>query len=388
MTGNQRRRLPWVLMLLGALMALYALGMLLQTGNMLQYCALAPEAGEKGENLKALADSARRLGDSMKDTFAWTAIGGTCGTVTLSSESSSAEAKLIAMGEGWLEIYPRFLVRGRRIGESELQQGAAVIMLDEDLAFSLFGTELPEDAAVILNNVTFQVVGTVRHGGSRSGRRGVGDTVAFDAYVPLLTVVANEVPLKMLMLSVLPQDNSGTAQIFRENAMQWLAGGEMIDLQKEAMRRTVLPRILLLIVGLYAMVGLFRRMACLASKWFDSYMQSLKGSYFTALIPRLLGTVAMTLLGFGALIGATYLLMLFSVQPLYVFTEWVPENIVEWTSIARVFWNLTAEAARPVRIGSRELRVVEFWGGLLRWGVIMLLLGAALLPKARRPQKR
>ena len=388
MTGNQRRRLPWVLMLLGALMALYALGMLLQTGNMLQYCALAPEAGEKGENLKALADSARKLGDSMKDTFAWTAIGGTCGTVTLSSESSSAEAELIAMGEGWLEIYPRFLVRGRRIGESELQQGAAVIMLDEGLAFSLFGTELPEDAAVILNNVTFQVVGTVRHGGSRSGRRGVGDTIAFDAYVPLLTVVANEVPLKMLMLSVLPQDNSGAAQIFRENAMQWLAGGEMIDLQKEAMRRTVLPRILLLIVGLYAMVGLFRRMACLASKWFDSYMQSLKGSYFTALIPRLLGTVAMTLLGFGALIGATYLLMLFSVQPLYVFTEWVPENIVEWTSIARVFWNLTAEAARPVRIGSRELRVVEFWGGLLRWGVIMLLLGAALLPKARRPQKR
>ena len=40
-------------------------------------------------------------------------------------------------------------------------------------------------------------------------------------------------------------------------------------------------------------------------------------------------------------------------------------------------------AARLVRVGSRELRVVEFWGGVLRWGTILVLLGAALRGKRR-----
>ena len=150
------------------------------------------------------------------------------------------------------------------------------------------------------------------------------------------------------------------------------------------MRGMMLPRFLLLVVGLYVMVGLFKRMTLLAERWFGGYMQALKQSYFTALIPKLLGIIGLTLLGYAALIGLTYLLMLFSSQPLYVFTEWVPENIVEWSSISRVFWNLTAEAGRLVRIGSRELRVVEFWSGVERWGLILALLGAALLPKARR----
>ena len=136
--------------------------------------------------------------------------------------------------------------------------------------------------------------------------------------------------------------------------------------------------VLLLIVGLYVMVGLFKRMTALAGRWFEGFRQALKQSYIKALIPRLLGIIALTLLGYAALIGVTYLLMVFSAQPLYVFTEWVPENIVEWSSISKVFWSLTASAGRLVRIGTRELRVVQFWGGIMRWGMISLLLGFAL----------
>ena len=94
--------------------------------------------------------------------------------------------------------------------------------------------------------------------------------------------------------------------------------------------------------------------------------------------------VALTLLGYAALVGLTYLLMVFSAQPLYVFTEWVPENPVAWSAITKVFWNLTTAAGKLVRVGSRELRAVEFWGGLARWGVLLLLLGAALRPR-RKP---
>ena len=53
-------------------------------------------------------------------------------------------------------------------------------------------------------------------------------------------------------------------------------------------------------------------------------------------------------------------------------------SIVSWSSLSKVFWNLTTSAARLTRIGTRELRTVEFWGAMLRWGVITTLLGFAL----------
>ncbi|MDO4867038.1 MAG: ABC transporter permease [Clostridia bacterium] len=390
MSNEKKRRLPWVLMTLGALMALVALVMVLQTRSVLQYTVVTPDPGEKGEAIAKLAEAGSGIGAELKEALTWTVVGGEAESVSLTAGDNTSEATLFAMGEGWLEVYPRFLTWGRRIGESELANGDRVMMLDEGLAFRLFGEELPEDAKVTINENPWRVVGVVRHGGGPLHGRGVGDRALYDAYVPLIAAAREAVDLDTLTLSAVPQSNgAGAAQLFEEAARnEWVPGGELINLSKEAMRRTILPRVLLLIVGLYALVGLFKRMTALCMGWFEDFRQALNARYFKSLIGRLLGILALSLLGYAALIGATYLLMAFSVRPLYVFTEWVPENIVEWSSIAKVFWNLTTEAARLVRIGTRELREVEFWGGVLRWGMILLLLGAALLPKAKRAGKK
>ena len=380
----RKRRLPWVLMVLGALMALWALLMLRQTPNVLQYCVNPPEAGEKGANIRALAESAKKMGDSMKDTLAWTALDGGNGKVSLAGGNVTEEVNLAAIGEGWLEVYPRFVIQGRRVGESELEQGSRVMMLDDGLAFKMFGEELPDDASVKLNDVEYRVVGTVRHGGSILGGRGVADRVAYDAYIPLLAAASDGIALETMTLSAVPQGGAGAAMLFQESAQQWATGGQLIDLSKEAMRRFILPRIVLLIVGLYAMLGLFKRATELVMRWFGGFKQDLSRHYFKELVLRLTRLILQTLLLYGALIGATWLLLVFSAQPLYVFTEWIPENFVEWSSISEVFRNLTADAANLQRFATRELRILEFWGGLMRWGTVLILLGAALLPKAKR----
>lgn len=384
----RKRRLPWVLMALGAIMALAALGMLSQTRDVVQYCVVAPDPGEKGEAIRALSESAQKLGESMKDSLAWTTLNAAVGAVSLSVGNNSVDANLIAIDEGWLEVYPRFLTQGERLSESELQDGARAIMLDEGLCFKLFGATLPEKPIVKLNGVDYRLTGTVRHGGSLLGGRGVGDALEYDAYIPLMSAVDAGLTLNALTLSAVPLGSSGAVVMFEESAREWMPGGQLINLKKEAMRQEILPRFLLLVVGLYAMVGLFRRLTVMVIGWFHGFSEALKLNYLRALLPRLAGLVALTLACYGALIGLTWLLMSFSVQPLYVFTEWVPENIVEWASISKVFWNRVSEAATLVRLGTRELRVIEFWGGLLRWGVILALLGAALLPKARRPKAR
>lgn len=388
MQNTNKRRLPWLLMILGAAMALGALAMLLTTRGALQYSVVAPTGEKAGETIAGLAESAGKLGQSMKDSLAWTAIGGTADGVSLTGDAGSAEVTLVAMGEGWLEVYPRFIAGGSRISEADLARGERVIALDADLAFRLFGAELPPNAAVKLQNKRYRVVGTVRHAGSPWGGRGVGDACEYDAYVPLLAAAADGIPLDVLTLSALPAGasaTSGAAQRFEEAARgEWMAGGTMVNLSKEVMRRTILPRMLLLIGGLYALVALFKRMTGLCAGWFRGFRRALDRHYFRALIPRLIGLIALTLLGYGALIALTYLLLAFSVQPLYVFTEWIPENIVSWSSIRKVFWNLTGDAAKLTRVGTRELRAVEFWGGVLRWGVILALFGAALMPWRNR----
>ena len=82
------------------------------------------------------------------------------------------------------------------------------------------------------------------------------------------------------------------------------------------------------------------------------------------------------LLGYAALAGAAFALAKFSIDPLYVFTEWVPEVVVELSSIAKRFWSLNDANAAAVRYISRNYCVLETGRGLLRWGLLALLLGA------------
>lgn len=378
----RRRILPWVLIALGVAMALVAMVLLCQTPNVLQYTILAPEAGENGSGIQASMTKAQDVITAQHANFRAMALDGHKDVVRVSSETNTVEANLMAIGEGWLEVYPRFLIQGRRISELELQNGSAVMMMDEGLVVKLFGSALPDSATVKLNDVEYRVVGTVRHGGSVFGGRGVGDAVSYDVYIPLKAALTNGISIQTMTMSAAPKSSSGWTSTFQTVVGQWTEGGSLIDLGKEVMRRMMVLRILLLIVGMYALLGLFIRVTDRVMGWFEGYRQALRRHYFREMIPRLLGIVALTLLCYGALVGAAWLLLSFSVQPVYTFTEWVPDNFVEWSSITRVFWNLVTESATLVRIGTRELRVLEFWGALLRWGVILTLLGMALLPKA------
>lgn len=383
MDRKKRRLLPPVLMALGAAMAIFALAMLSRSGSVLQYCAPAGAADDRGAGIRAAARAAGKLDEAMGDSLAWTAAGGEAGEVSLTAGDRSETCALVAMGEGWLEVYPRFVAWGRRISETELRRGERVMVLDEGLAFKLFGGEMPPDARATLEGQAYRVVGTVRRAGGIGGGRGVGDAREFSAYIPLLAAAADGIRLDALSISAQPAGSPGAASAaFEESARAiWRDDGTMIDLRKETMRRTILPRMVLLIAGLYALAGLFRRMTALCRRWAEGFRRDLKKSYIGPLAPKLAGLIALALLGYGALAGLTWLLLSYSAQPLYVFTEWVPENPVAWSAITKVFWNLTTAAGRLVRTGSRELRAVEFWGGLARWGVLLFLLGAALRPR-------
>lgn len=89
-------------------------------------------------------------------------------------------------------------------------------------------------------------------------------------------------------------------------------------------------------------------------------------------------SVLLYLLGYAALAGAAFLRAQFVIAPLHVFTEWVPEVVVELKSVTGRFWSLNRTNSAAVCLVSRAYCVTETGQGLLRWGVIAALLGVAM----------
>ena len=77
-------------------------------------------------------------------------------------------------------------------------------------------------------------------------------------------------------------------------------------------------------------------------------------------------------------IGAGYLLAVFAVSPAYVFPEWIPESLGDFSKWVARFWNLTGEAAKTVQMQTPELAEARFWGSLTKWGAILALVGTIL----------
>ena len=191
--------------------------------------------------------------------------------------------------------------------------------------------------------------------------------------------------MDVLMVSAKPVPNSGARTMFETTMRgEWVDGGSFYSLEKEVMRRTMLLRLALLVFGMAGIFALLRRMNRAAKRGIAGYRAALSRQYFPQTIPGLLGLIGACLIGYAVLLALIWLLAAYSIQPLYVFTEWVPENIVSWTSLKNVFWNLTGSAAQLVKVGTREMRRIEFWGAMLRWGTICSLWGALLMRRKER----
>ena len=360
----------WALLVVGAVMMLISLGNLLAARELLQY-AVVPR-GEMDAAVSQLLTVKREVADTLADCTSALAVGGVTEKASVSAGSVNQTCAVYAVGEGWFEADPVFLTAGRRLAETELKLGDKVAMVDEQLAFQLFGSELPEDAKATIDGVEYAVVGAYRH------RRSVGEAAQYSAYVPLLS--ANQNARDELLFIAVPVANTGARTMF-ESTMRanWEQDGCFISIGKEALRQRMIVRMLLLVFGLSVIFRLMRRMNGAAARSWTRFQERLRWNYFRTAAPSLMAFLGICLIGYGALLALLYALAAFSIQPLYTFTEWVPENVVEWSSLKAVFWNLAGDSAKLVRVGTRELRIVEFWGKILRWGTLGALYGALLL---------
>ena len=181
--------------------------------------------------------------------------------------------------------------------------------------------------------------------------------------------------------------HSGASRTFEDAAGNWQAGGTFIDTDKEAMRGSIIARVLAVALGMYLILYLLRRLNGCTGGFAKGIRLRLKTEYFRSMLPSILPRAGLLALGYAALLAAAYGILTLAIEPMYVFTEWIPDVLVELSSITERFWQLTSAAAKPVFIRTKEYAEIRFWAGLLRWGAVATLTGALVMALSARDRK-
>ena len=378
--GEKRRGL-W-LVVLGAALGIFALAMLLKIPSLAQYIGPAPVeiAADEAENapvgpsrLRAMVDlwEANR-GEIGEGASAMDAV--LYGAYFDSSAAQSVQGTLTAAGSGWFDVYPRFLTEGRLFSDEEHELGKQVIVLDEDMAFKLFPTTAATEGRVNVAGEWFEVIGVVRMSAS------AGDSDECGAIIPLMAAARLGIQTDYVQLSC-AADTMGPVRAMESVGQTVVGKGNLWHTDKEVMRATMIMRVCAIVLGLYLLGFILgrwnRRTAGLIMGWNEEVLRR----YFKSMLPGVIAKSLLQLLGYACIAAAAFGLLRLIIAPMYMFTEWIPEVIVEWNKIMARFEGLITTAAQPVRYQTREYAAIKFYGALVRWSVITMLMGLMLMKK-------
>ena len=125
--------------------------------------------------------------DIQSDEQLWVDAWSTTGRVAAQTELGKGEARVIAVGGEFFQFHPLHLLSGNYISEGDLMQDR--VLLDEDLAWQLFGGTQLQGLELKLNGVPFVVAGVVEREQDAFSRRaytaGAGLFMSYDAYKQL-----------------------------------------------------------------------------------------------------------------------------------------------------------------------------------------------------------
>ena len=370
----QKRKHPGVIaMLLGAALMLAGALALHSAGDTLQYVFPAPAATQEGNGLTSLYKAGQEQLASIGDTLTASAIAARSQGVPLSAQKGrSVTATLYAVGEGYFDVMHETLTDGRFVSGTDVSRADSIIVIDEKTALTLFPGLEPVGQELTLYGVTYEVAGVIR------GGRRTGEADAQRAYIPITSAGKHALTMQTVACVAKAVQPTGSAVLMEDTLRAWHPGGSFYSLAKLRMGAAMPLRWALLIAGVSLLLALLRRVNALALGRLCRHREQLRLRYARELAPDMAASALLFVVGYGTIGALAAALAVFSVRPLLVFTEWIPEVIVEMSSLRSVFWSLNDASAAAIRCVTREVCALELGRGLLRWGFGALLLGLAM----------
>lgn len=370
-----------LLIALGVVLQLAALVAFSMDDALLEYAICAPDvqtvsaadgSSRLETGLEPLIEARDDVFEQLGDGLAALACGGVKGGASVSGNGTTARAALQAVDLCWLETCPRRIAEGRWMDGSELKSGAQVTVLDEDLAFELFGSESALERTVRILDKDYRVIGTVKH------RRSVGERDACSAYVPLSAVAAQGIQLDILTMYALPLAQTGMDQSFTAAMRDAWGAGSFYSLRREAMGGMLLTRLLVCALGMALLWRLVNPLRGLAKRFRGEIAEMQRHGYLKSYLLPSIARILMLILCAVAWLAAVYGVLCVAIEPVYTFTEWIPESLVEISALKAVFWSRAEDAAQLVKVVTPEAARSAFWGSAARLGAVLTLLGLAL----------
>ncbi len=263
------------------------------------------------------------------------------------------------------------LIAGRLLYPEELIDGDNVIVLDEQLAIKLFRIGDPLERVVILDGVEYRVIGIVRHS------RAVGDSTEYGAYVPLMSLDKTRFQTATVTVSARGVPGAGAQAMFKTQMESWKSGGMLYVLAKEQYRAMLPLRILAALIACVLLYNVFQWLKKFSLWMYHDYQERLSHRFAAQMVPRAAMYIGLGIVLYALLIGACYLLFLFIIDPVYMFPEWIPAVLVEWTDINATFWQNRTDATHIIALRSPEVMTLSFWQGII--SALCIGMGALLL---------
>ena len=360
--------------LCGVSLILWGVALLWYVPASMIYVVSAPAVTKDGHELGSLCAQAQERLDEV------TALNGTQrGSVAarmqhreLSTKNTGLSTTVYAVNAGYFENHYEQLLCGRLVSESDISRAQRVIILDENAALALFSESAPLGRALLLDGATYEVAGVIR------GGRRIGEADGYVAYIPLTAADQMAMQADTVELTAPACEDMGQSILLRDTLRAWLSDGSFYDLTKEKLGAMMPLRLFAFLAGLALLLALVNRWNIRTWNRVRFYIVELRTRYARSLLPAMLRSAFCALMGYAALIGFGFLLAKLFTDPLIVFPEWVPEVIVEISSIKTCFWTLVNDSAVAVRYLCRDTCRVNLAGGLILWGTLTAAIGLLL----------
>lgn len=345
-----------------ALLAVLCCWKIQKTPNLYQYVISAPPAAtEEAQESEtgALLDSLSQLSEN------WAGIVSSCAVTSHTSQvlmqgvgGKTATARLTGQYGSPNALPDQLLASGRRFYDHELENGAAVILLDEKLAVALFRIGDPLGRSVMIGGQEFTVVGILKH------TRGAGDQEAYGAYVPLTALSSQQA--ETLTVWARGVEGAGALSQFKADMRIWQAGGSLYDLYQEKARALLPAWLGACVCVMLLAISAFRGVGRLALRLYRGCRERLEHRFAVQLLPHFMGCVLLCLLALSGALLIFYGWAQLVLTMVYIFPEWIPAVPVEISDILTTWWQNAETLGGVIEWRTREVISLRRLSALLR----------------------
>lgn len=281
------------------------------------------------------------------------------GCSVASDRESSENARLIGVFGDIHMLSAPVLTSGRLLYREEIDAGVNVAVLDEKTAVKLFRTGEPIDRFITINDTKFRIVGIIKHS------RRASDMEELRLTVPLAALDKAGIQSDVYSANFRTVPGKGAYSKLKNVLGNWQEGGTIYNLSKEKHRSLLPVRWGLSAIGVLALSLLLRLLRIFSKRLILHEKRKLEYSYFQRLLPIwVIKGIGMLIL-WAVWIALVYLLLNFTIYPVYIFPEWVPSVLVEWSDINTAFWNNRQDVSKLVEYRIPALIQLRFYHRVL-----------------------